>query len=637
MAWSALESRPFLEVRVSSSGGKTSTEYAFKDGGDVFKKVEQSAFDHLTTSAVWKSVSSNWAERDAVVERVGHSLAQWLFSETVAQRLTDAVKKADQTAPLRLEIRAPDHLDLPWEAMALKGIGGLSHHQHMTLVRVSDQGYQRRQGLRGQLRLDLTGVRYDKAQSLASLATGPEIERIRLAVAKIEGAPFTVRTDSEGLWSTLVERYGSGGIGPPDVFHFAGHGLDDGSGLYFQGAHGGAKEINAGAIAGLLANSRQTRLAFLNACSTSANGPSELQPFGGLSARLIAQGIPMVVGLQTPISDEEAIALATEFYSRLASGDGVDCAVQWARRALYIQEGGSSIAWAFLSLHISGEPTPLRLSESVRPGEVDVTELVKSFGHREQRARLEAFLSRRQPTVIVVPGESRSGHRHVIERIVNDLQRSGRAMAYPVTELRINLSAAPNVQRQALAGAIAQALSIPHTGEQADVENRISIRLAELAQDRILVIDIVSVIRLANDDQAKALSTLLLRLWVQLMELATPMVGDELAVFLLVGIAYPRAFGEGDPRARLASMQRDITNAVIEELKANKRTGRRTRLEVLEPLMQFDVEYLQEFLEISVNLDEETAKSVAQNIVGTNDNETIIDELENYLTSMDRI
>ena len=50
----------------------------------------------------------------------------------------------------------------------------------------------------------------------------------------------------------------------------------------------------------------------------------------------------MVVGLQTPVEDSEAAALAASFYGALAAGDAVDCAIQTARRGLYLHgsQGG---------------------------------------------------------------------------------------------------------------------------------------------------------------------------------------------------------------------------------------------------------------------------------------------------------
>ena len=77
------------------------------------------------------------------------------------------------------------------------------------------------------------------------------------------------------------------------------------------------------------------------------------------------------------------------------------------------------------------------------------------------------------------------------------------------------------------------------------------------------------------------------------------------------------------------------TEQVVQQLSAEKRTSKLTRLEVLSPLKPFDIDYVTDFLEVTVNLAPEVAQSAAENIVGSNDNERILSNLKLYLSDME--
>ena len=134
------------------------------------------------------------------------------------------------------------------------------------------------------------------------------------------------------------------------VLHFMGHGgFDAASGqgvLYFQGANGKAHAVPGQDLATKLADFRTLRLIFLNACETARTGDGDgAQPFAGVASALVLGGMPAVVAMQLPISDESAIAFSQAFYRQLAEGDPVDAALSEGRQAIH-SASPTSVEWS---------------------------------------------------------------------------------------------------------------------------------------------------------------------------------------------------------------------------------------------------------------------------------------------------
>jgi len=123
------------------------------------------------------------------------------------------------------------------------------------------------------------------------------------------------------------------------VFHFIGHGgfnreAEEGV-LVLEDQQGRGWLAGAHRIGTVLHDHRTLRLAVLNSCEGARN--SRTDPFAGVAANLVQQGIPAVVAMQFEITDEAAIIFASEFYTALAEGFPVDAAVAEARKAIYAQ------------------------------------------------------------------------------------------------------------------------------------------------------------------------------------------------------------------------------------------------------------------------------------------------------------
>lgn len=137
------------------------------------------------------------------------------------------------------------------------------------------------------------------------------------------------------------------------VLHFIGHGdFDEGAqrgSLFFTGETGNADPMLADDLASLLHNERTLRLVLLNACESAQT--SVTNPFGGVAQLLVQQGVPAVVAMRYPISDEAAITFAHEFYAALADGYSVDAALTEARVAIATRLGNGEWGAPQLIMH----------------------------------------------------------------------------------------------------------------------------------------------------------------------------------------------------------------------------------------------------------------------------------------------
>ncbi|MES2304609.1 MAG: CHAT domain-containing protein [Gemmatimonadota bacterium] len=210
-------------------------------------------------------------------------------------------------------------------------------------------------------------VRYlDVQRPFALLPFSPPL-RILVAVSSPAGAPpldlaherkaiettwgkradvavdFLDRVTSRQLTDRLAARH-------YHVLHFMGHGdfdPDRGTGvLLLEDDAGQPSPIDGATLGMLLRDVASMRLVFLNACNTArvGSGPG-LDPFAGVASALVMAGVPAVVAMQFPISDNAAIEFASTFYPRLVEGFPVDAAVAEARKAIRMADR-KSWEWA---------------------------------------------------------------------------------------------------------------------------------------------------------------------------------------------------------------------------------------------------------------------------------------------------
>lgn len=123
-----------------------------------------------------------------------------------------------------------------------------------------------------------------------------------------------------------------------NMLHFIGFGgfdeeKDDGF-ITLGNERGTSQTINSDTLSILLRDESALRVVVLETGETART--SKMDPFRGLSSRLVLQGIPSVVGMQFQITDRASIDFSSEFYRAVADGYPVDAAVNEGRRAIYM-------------------------------------------------------------------------------------------------------------------------------------------------------------------------------------------------------------------------------------------------------------------------------------------------------------
>lgn len=113
------------------------------------------------------------------------------------------------------------------------------------------------------------------------------------------------------------------------------------------------------AIGEMLVDEPTLRLAFLNACNTAENSAdTEQGPFAGVATALIASGVPSVIAMKFPISDQAAITFSDSIYEQLPQCLPLETVVSEARKTVHQDEqkrNPDAMEWATPSVYTRGE------------------------------------------------------------------------------------------------------------------------------------------------------------------------------------------------------------------------------------------------------------------------------------------
>lgn len=145
------------------------------------------------------------------------------------------------------------------------------------------------------------------------------------------------------------------------ALHFMGHGGSvpgrEERVLFFEADDGSADPVRGTDLVNKLADFPTLRLVLLNACESATLPDGTGDPLTGVASSLVLGGMPAVVAMQFPLSDEAAIAFSRTFYQRLAAGDPVDAAVAEGRQAIHSADP-EGIEWAAPVLFLRGQDAP---------------------------------------------------------------------------------------------------------------------------------------------------------------------------------------------------------------------------------------------------------------------------------------
>lgn len=328
-----------------------------------------------------------------LMQHLAVHLWQWLFDGPVQSGLDQSQGIAiGQNKPLRirLEIRDPNLVALPWEIMQPQpGKQAISLSQQLLFSRTTSDVdplplLRLTQGLKILLVLG-QDVEPDSGSGLGCRTVGSalqlEEEAVRLsqilkssgdpARSSLEGktpVPCEVETLVQPTPAELITKLESGSY---NILFYAGHGVPapDGGLLRLR-----TDTTLSGTELAQVLTRCQVTLAVFNACWGAQ--PDQDEEFhaiarSSLSEVLIHHGVPAVLGMRDSIADQEALSFIQAFAQALTDRLPIDQAVAVARQHLLTLYKFNQPAWTLPVLYMHPEFS----GELVRPLEEGMTEL----------------------------------------------------------------------------------------------------------------------------------------------------------------------------------------------------------------------------------------------------------------------
>lgn len=262
----------------------------------------------------------------------------------------------------------------------------------------------------------------------AAVAPQPEVEQITRSLApRATDIDLLVRRRLSR--SELVAEIRSF---QPHILHFIGHGgaeEEDGDAYLELENESGVKQAwTATEIRNDLKQVRGLRLAFLNACRTSAAGMNGLWT---VADAFLACGAPAVVSTRADIAGADAALVAAAFYSALAAGKAVDVAVAQARQRIDQKYGGSlkRREWGAICLQVQAPPAAILAVDGGVPSQRRLFVGVKlrntlssaiSYVDRvpERRASWQCVRRQDKPRLIALVGEANVGKTALAQLLI---------------------------------------------------------------------------------------------------------------------------------------------------------------------------------------------------------------------------
>ncbi|MGB0561912.1 MAG: CHAT domain-containing protein [Spirulinaceae cyanobacterium] len=313
-----------------------------------------------------------------LMQALGTGLWQWLFQGPVRNSLAQSrgIAIGQQAAlRLRLDIRDPNLIPLPWEIMqSAPGRPAIALSQQVLFSRTTSD-----------------------VDPISAVAAGDRLQILLVlgqpeaALAQASGQPLQLDQEAALLGQVLQPANGAVTVGVTvdtllqpspmqltrtleqgkyNVFFYAGHGqpAPDG-GLLLLSPNA---QINGTELAQVLVRSRVT-LALFNACwgaKPEQSGQMAI-PRSSLAEVLIHHGVPAVLGMRDAIADQEALTFIQAFTTALTQRQTIDQAMAIARQQLLTLYKFNQPAWTLPILYMH----PEFQGELLRPIPEGITEL----------------------------------------------------------------------------------------------------------------------------------------------------------------------------------------------------------------------------------------------------------------------
>jgi CHAT domain/FHA domain len=375
-----------------------------------------------------------------LMQQLGVSLWHWLFDDSPIQISLERSQgiAIGQGRPLRvrLEVRDPDLISIPWEIMQPQaGKQAVSLSQQLLFSRTtSDVDPLPVLRIEHSLRILLVLGQDEEidVHNSAAVPSGEKLlklhqEAVMLAdllektAAATPGTAFSspvschVQTLVQPTPEELIDQLETGTY---NVLFYSGHGVPapNGGSLFVRPN----ATLNGTELAQVLTRC-QVKLAVFNTCwgAQPDHDGDRAIPRSSLAEVLIHHGVPAVLGMRDSIADQEALSFIREFTQGLAERAPIDQAVAIARQHLLTLYRFNQPAWSLPVLYMHPEFN----GELVKPMTEGVTEIPENspswIGRKTPAAFLRSLTSPGQ-TWQVQGGIMRVGSREGNDLVIRE-------------------------------------------------------------------------------------------------------------------------------------------------------------------------------------------------------------------------
>jgi CHAT domain/FHA domain len=292
-----------------------------------------------------------------LMQHFGNNLWQWVFDGPILNSLEHnrgAATALGKSLRLRLELRDPDLVAIPWEIMQRPGQPAISLSQNVIFSRTTSD-VEPLPNLRSDPGLNVLLVLGEdenlELQAEAKVLKQTLTQGVTVANSAGRYAPCMVETLIQPKPAELIAALETQSY---NVLFYAGHGLRNPNGgilnLHPEG------RLNGIELAQVLTRTG-VKLAVFNSCwgAQPASVKQETIPYSSLAEVLIRHGVPAVLGMRDEIRDDESISFIKAFSEALRSRKAIDEAVAEARQKLLAQFKFNYPAWTLPVLYMHPE------------------------------------------------------------------------------------------------------------------------------------------------------------------------------------------------------------------------------------------------------------------------------------------